>query len=527
MDDFYNNLFGGNNENEPKPEENAAPAEPAEPSEPVIPVQPEAPAEPEIPAEPEQPAPPQFTPPVYQPPVQNNTYNPTGTFYTPPAVNQPKQEFSAPSFNPDNPYQPQQPAGGPQFTPPLKPKKSGKGLAVIMIIAIICAAVAIGGLWAASKGVGTGNGNSVTSSAEEEKNKEDAQIKVEDSDEPAKTDDEGNATIAGIVKDTKSSCVGITVYTEQDAYSYFYNYGQGDSSSGGKTASGEGSGIIMSEAGGKTYIMTCAHVIADGSSFTVTLDNDKEYEAEIVGYDSQTDIGVLSINATGLNVAKFGNSKSIVVGEDCIVIGCPGGLMFKNSVTRGIISAVDVPIASSIGYKNECIQVDAAINPGNSGGALFNMQGQVIGICSSKIASTDYEGMGFAVPSNTAVDTANSIIKNGYVAGRAMIGIKYNTLSNYDSAQSILSALAQKGFENAEGTMVIREVQEESDLNGKVQEYDMIVAVNGKTLTSTDILTSELSKRKPGDTVELTIARVDGNRIKTFEIKCKLIENKN
>ena len=283
----------------------------------------------------------------------------------------------------------------------------------------------------------------------------------------------------------------------------------------------------MSEANGKTYIMTCAHVIAGGSSFTVTLDNDKEYEATMVGYDSQTDIGVLAIQATGLQVAEFGDSKDIEVGEDCIAIGCPGGLTFKNSVTKGIVSALDVPVSSSIGYNNECIQVDAAINPGNSGGALFNMQGQVIGINSSKIASTEYEGMGFAVPSNTAVETANSLIKNGYVSGRAKIGIEYNTLANYNSANAILNALAEKGFKDANGTMVIQTIDSESDLNNQgIKQYDMIVAIDGKTLTSVDIMTSALSKKKPGETVTLTIARIENNSIKTFDISCKLIESK-
>lgn len=526
MDDYFNNLFP-NNENEQKPEETAAPAEPVTPEEPKAP---------------EQPAPPQFTPPTYQPPVQNDFSAPTGTFYTPPGVENNTPQFNSPAFSQNNGNQGFnnfKPAGDPQFTPPKKPK-SGRGLAVIMIIAIICAVVAIGGLGVAKYVDGDKPSNSISDFLEdkdedkdkdkEEKEKSDnsdAQVDVKSSDEAAKTDENGNYTVAGVASKVKDSCVGITVYTEQDAYSYFYNYGQNGSSSGGKTASGEGSGVIMSESNGKTYIMTCAHVVSDGSSFTVTLDNDKEYEAELVGYDSQTDIGVLSIRATGLQVAEFGDSKDIEVGEDCIAIGCPGGLTFKNSVTRGIVSALDVPIASSIGYSNECIQVDAAINPGNSGGALFNMQGQVIGINSSKIASTDYEGMGFAVPSNTAVETANSIIKNGYVAGRARIGITYTTLSNYNSAQSILSALAQKGFEDAQGTMVIQEVEDESDLKGKVQQYDMIVAINGKTLTSVDILTSVLAKSKPGDTIKLTVARVDGNRIKTFEVNCKLIENKN
>lgn len=536
MDDFYNDLFNNGGENEPKTEEPVASAEPEIPAEPEAVSEPVI-SEPVIPQEPAAPAQPQYTPPAYQPPTvqNNNNYNvPNGTFYTPPAVEQ-KQQFTPPvfnqadnGFNPQSGYSYQPQMNEPQFTPPKSPKKHGKGLGVIMVIAIICAVVAIGGLWAANNVDSLKSAdNGTKTSQQEESNKEDAQAEVKSSDEAAKTDESGNLTTAGVAEKVKDSCVGITVYTEQDAYSYFYNYGQNENSSGGKTASGEGSGIIMSESGGKTYIMTCAHVISDGSSFTVTLDNDKEYEATMVGYDSQTDIGVLSINATGLSVAEFGDSKDIEVGEDCIAIGCPGGLTFKNSVTRGIVSALDVPVSSSIGYSNECIQVDAAINPGNSGGALFNMQGQVIGINSSKIASTDYEGMGFAVPSNTAVETANSLIKNGYVAGRAKIGIMYNTLSNYNSAQSILSALAQKGFEDAQGTMVIQEVDDESDLKGKVEQYDMIVAIDGKTLTSVDVLTSVLSKSKPGDTIKLTIARVDGNRIKTFEVTCKLIESKN
>ena len=330
----------------------------------------------------------------------------------------------------------------------------------------------------------------------------------------ATKDDSGNLTVAGVAKKAMDSCVGITVYSKQNSYSNFYGYGSNSSSdsSDNQQASGEGSGVIMKEANGKTYIMTCAHVIADGSSFKVTLNNGKEYTATMVGADSQTDIGVLSIEATGLQAATFADSKSLTVGEQVVAIGCPGGLEFKNSVTSGYISALDRPVESSIGYDNECIQTDAAINPGNSGGALFNMQGQVIGINSSKIASTEYEGMGFAVPSSTAVDTANSLIKNGYVAGRAKIGVTYNTITSYNNADAILSALTEKGFKNAKGTMVINQVSSDSDLAGKqVKQYDMIVAVNGKTMTSTDVMTQVLSDSKPGDAIKLTIARIEGN----------------
>lgn len=448
--------------------------------------------------------------------AQTNTYRQAppqtqGTYYTPPAT-QPAT-------------QPEAFAGMPPLE--VKPKKKKKGLIVIIVIAALCAVVALYGLVNAGSKT-TPADNKAKSSAAQEKNSEPVAT-VESSDEAVKQDAKGNLTVAGVVEKVKDSCVGITVYTEQSAYNYFYSYGNFEAprEKDGKMISGEGSGVIMGEANGKTYIMTCAHVIEDGTSFKVTLDDDsKEYDAVMVGYDGQTDIGVLMVETTGLPVATFGDSKDIDVGEDCIAIGCPGGLVFKNSVTKGIVSALDAPVASAIGYKNECIQVDAAINPGNSGGALFNMQGQVIGINSSKIASTEYEGMGFAVPSNTAVETANSLIKNGYVAGRAKLGIEYNTLGNFDSAGSIISALNEKGFEQALGTMVIRGVDDASDLKGKIKEYDMIVAVNGNTMTSVDILTSILSKSKPGDTLKLTIARIEGNSIKIFEVECKLIEAK-
>ena len=439
----------------------------------------------------------------YSAPQQNYSQNSYGTFYQAPNGVEPQPDFK-------------------------KPKKKNKTLIVIIVLVVLCAFVAGFGIWASNSIDTDTTDKTTTSQSDDSKDSgEAAEAKVESSDSNPEKDEDGNLTAVGVAKSSKDSCVGITVYTDQSNYYYFYNYGENSNSKGDKVASGEGSGVIMAEKNGKTYIMTCAHVIEDGSSFTVTLDNDKEYEAQMVGYDSQTDIGVLVINATGLKVATFGDSDDIEVGENCIAIGCPGGLTFKNSVTQGIVSALDVPVSSQIGYKNECIQVDAAINPGNSGGALFNMQGQVIGINSSKIASTEYEGMGFAVPSNTAVETANSLIKNGYVAGRAKIGIEYNTLSNYTSANNILNALAQKGFKDAEGTMVIQTISEDSDLYNKgIKQYDMIVAVDGETLTSTDVMTSKLSDSKPGDTVTLTIARVENNTIKISEVKCKLIESK-
>ena len=439
---------------------------------------------------------------------QNNTRPNNGTYYTP---------------NNANMY------GRPVAPAPKPPKKKNKALKVVIIVAIVVVAVSIFGIAAAMVGNNSSSNSSESTTQSDSADSTKGGAKINDSKgDVATKDNNGNLTVAGVAEKTIDSCVLISVYSEQNSYYDFYNFGQSqDSGSDEQTLSGEGSGVIMSENGGTTYIMTAAHVISDGSTFKVTTNDGKTYDAKIVGYDSQTDIGVLSIKASGLQVAEFANSDDIVVGEQAVVIGCPGGSKFMNSVTTGIVSALDRPVSSSIGYDNECIQTDAAINPGNSGGALFNMSGQVIGINSSKIASTDYEGMGFAVPSNTAVKTANSLIKNGYVAGRAKLGITYNTITNASNASAILAALEQKGYKDAEGTMIIGEVDSESDLANKdVKQYDMIVAVNGKTMTSTDVLTNILSKSSPGDTVTLTIARIENNNLKIFDIKCKLIESK-
>lgn len=403
---------------------------------------------------------------------------------------------------------------------PIDKKKKNKTIITIVLVLAICVIVAIIGIF-----VGI---NSKSNNKTENNNTPSAQVETESQNEVKKTDSKGNYTVAGIAENFIDSCVGITVYAQENNYSNFYGYGSNSSQDKGDSyKSGEGSGIIMLEDNGKTYILTCAHVISEGSTFKVTLNDGKKYDANMVGFDSQTDIGVISINATGLKVAKFADSDSTVVGEQVVAIGCPGGLEFMNSVTSGYVSALARPVSSKIGYNTECIQIDAAINPGNSGGALFNMSGQIIGVNSSKIASTEYEGMGFAVPSNTAIATANSLIKSGYVEGRPKVGITYKNIKAYSNSDAILSALGKLGYKDAEGAMVINSIETDSDLANKdVKEYDMIVAVNGDVLTSTDILTSILSKSKPGDTVKLTMARIENNEIKTFDVECKLIEAK-
>lgn len=290
----------------------------------------------------------------------------------------------------------------------------------------------------------------------------------------------------------------------------------------------EGSGVIVKEDddGKFTYIVTCAHVVNHSDvALSVLMEDGTEYPADLVGMDTRTDLAVVRIEASGLPKAEIASSDNLIVGQTVYAVGNPGGSEFFGSVTNGIISAIDRPVSSNTGYEMECIQHTSAINPGNSGGALVNGEGQLVGINSMKIASTEYEGMGFAVPSSVVVDVFNSIIENGYVAGRAKLGIQYATPSNY--SQTYAMYVQMKGLPT--GTIVIASVSEDSDLADKdVKEGDMITAVNGKDMTDTDMLSEMIEDMSAGDSLTLTIVRVNTDNWTQTEqdIRVTLVEDR-
>jgi serine protease Do len=269
----------------------------------------------------------------------------------------------------------------------------------------------------------------------------------------------------------------------------------------------EGSGIIESADG---YIITNEHVIDGAKSIVVVLANNKQYTAKLEGSDLRTDLAVIKVDATGLTPASFGNSDQITVAESVLAIGNPGGL--GGSVTEGIISAVNRAIPTQNNYTENCIQTDAPINPGNSGGALVNMYGQVIGITSSKIEATGYEGMGFAIPINTAQPVINSIIKYGYVTGRVKIGI---SVQQYEGSTA---------YGYPAGLQILT-VDSSSDAATKgLKVNDIITKINGIAVTSYDQFYQEESKYKAGDTVTITVYRYTTKS--TFDVSVKLAEDK-
>lgn len=304
---------------------------------------------------------------------------------------------------------------------------------------------------------------------------------------------DGTLDATEVYKKVLPSSVGILVYSNAT-----------------RSLASEGSGVIYTEDddGIYTYIVTCAHVIkGTGQNIVVQLYNEKEYTAEVVGYDSRTDIGVLRIKASGLSAIEIGDSDKLVVGETVYAIGNPGGTEFANTFTNGIVTALDRPVASSAtGYTMECIQHNVAINPGNSGGALLNRFGQLIGINSMKIVAADYEGMGFSVPSSVFVNVINDIVEKGYVTSRPKIGISYVKAS---AEQAYAMFVAIRGL--PAGSIVIASISEDSDFYGKLKEGDLVTAINGKDLDSAADLAAFVEDMKVGDKITLNVVRINSD----------------
>ena len=355
-----------------------------------------------------------------------------------------------------------------------------------------------------------GSSDSASSEEQQTKNSNVGELVTEESPEAVgKKGAKDELTPKEIYQKVLESSVGILVYSQSDSLA------------------SEGTGVLFKEDndGKYTYIVTCAHVIA-GSNGTVMvqLHNEEQYKAEIVGFDTRTDIGVLRIEERGLKLAEIGDSSKLAVGDSVYAIGNPGGVEFANSFTGGMISALDRPVnSSSSGYTMECIQHTAAINPGNSGGALVNVFGQVIGINSMKIVDDEYEGMGFSVPSSVFVDIVNNIIVNGYVANRPKLGITYVAAQNYNSYGMFIALK-----ELPKGSIVIYSIAKDSSLAGTdAQEGDMIVAVNGKDLEDASYLPELIEKSDVGDTIRLSLIRINRDyTYKEFEVEVKLVEDR-
>ncbi len=314
---------------------------------------------------------------------------------------------------------------------------------------------------------------------------------------------EGALTTQEIYQKVLPSVVGVTsVFTYQQQNSYgMFGYGQNGSQVG--EVKGTGTGIVMSADG---YIITNAHVIYDSkyggkaSSVSILLSNREEYEAEIIGYDTQTDIAVLKVHdAPSLTAAEFGDSSALSVGDTALAIGNPLGFDLFGTLTVGYISGLNREIAMDDALMH-LIQTDAAINSGNSGGPLVNDKGQVIGINSMKLSSSytsseaTIEGLGFAIPINEAQAIVNDLLNNGYVTGRPQLGIScQNVTSSQNSSLSGIKVLGINENSAAE--------------KAGLQVGDVIVGANGQQIGTISELNKIKNEFKAGDTLKLTVIR--------------------
>ncbi len=314
-------------------------------------------------------------------------------------------------------------------------------------------------------------------------------------------------TIPETVEKVMPAVVGISsefsVGNNSSANDWFFGQQQVQT----QPATATGTGIIMTSDG---YIITNAHVINDteygyglANSVSILLSDKTEYEATIKGYDADTDIAVLKVDATGLTAAEFGDSDEMQVGELVVAIGNPLGFELFGSVTCGIVSALNREI--TINDKNmSLIQTDAAINSGNSGGPLVNSYGQVIGINSAKMSSTysstgeaSVEGLGFAIPMTQAQTIIDDLINYGYVKGRPQIGISVSDVDEYTASLYNIPI----------GVYVRSVTPNGAAAQAGIQQGDVIIGVDGTAVATSEELNKLKDEHNAGETITLKVSR--------------------
>ena len=268
------------------------------------------------------------------------------------------------------------------------------------------------------------------------------------------------------------------------------------------TSQAAGSGVIINTDG---YIVTNAHVIEGAQKITVRTTDGTDYSAKLIGRDSQSDLAVLKINGGSFTAATLGNSSQLVLGQEIVVIGNPLGKL-GGTVTKGIISALDREITIDNQTMN-LLQTDAAINGGNSGGGMFNMYGELVGIVNAKSSGIGIEGLGFAIPIDDAKSVINDLIDNGYVIGRAVIGV---TLTQVADSGYYYYYPQQQRYEAGIYVYAVNVP------NCPLQEGDMLVTLDGTEIKALSDVSDVLKKHSPGDLIKATVKR-DGST-KTLSI---------
>lgn len=369
-----------------------------------------------------------------------------------------------------------------------------------ILLALSLSGAVLAGCDTIDSNIGTNNEENVEEKANEEEDVQISEIRVD-----------VTSDITDAVKEVDESVVSIINMQKVGQNPYGWYEGSQQSDEEQLQQVGTGSGAVYKIDGDTAYIFTNNHVVDGSDAIEVLFKDGSRVEASIVGADLWTDLAVLSIDSKDISAtAEFGDSENLTVGEPAIAIGSPLGTNFASSVTSGIISATGrtVPVDTNMDDENDwemtAIQTDAAINPGNSGGPLINIAGQVVGINSMKISSSSIEGMGFAIPSNDAVDIISQLEKNGEVI-RPVIGVSMVDLS-------LVSPQQQEAIlnlpEDVKGGIVIAEVQSDgSAAEAGLETNDVIVSFDGEEVANGIELRKEIYDTEIGNEVEIEFYR--------------------
>lgn len=542
------------NENEYKNEYTSGAQQPEQidPQQPDFPVehQPEAPTQAAAETQPEAPAQEQSSQNSYtqqsftqSAPTENPQASQTdnGGFYHFTNETLPSQQAS---FGAGDWQEPGYTAGSvPPVQPPKKPKKKVNGKKILLgaLAVLVAAAICFGAGYAGAQVVYQNTNRVVLQQVTSSDASSTADSSGTSDDTPAVSD--GVLTSEQVAAKVEDSVVAITTEIMTTSNYWFGNY----------VTSGAGSGVIISEDG---YILTAAHVINGASKVTVELRDGSTYQASITGSYVNGDIAVVKIDAQGLKAAEIADSDQVKQGAACYAVGNPEG-RFSGSISDGIVSALNRTITVQIedtsaqrgnslydmfyggysaSYYNNVtlnvIQMTAAVSPGNSGGALFNDHGQLIGIVSAKSSDTDSEGLGFAIPSNTAMEIASQLIANGeYVApssgndesntdddgvtqttNKAILGITVTPLTSQTAAQ----------YNMAPGVYV-SSITVKSTEEAGLQVGDRIISVDDVMVSESTDVTDYLADKVPGDVVKLNVERSG----RLVSVSVTLVENTN
>ncbi len=369
--------------------------------------------------------------------------------------------------------------------PPIQqPKKKGKGALKAVSLVLACAVAGFGGGMVAD--YINGNDQTVVYRTADSGEAEPSNIAL----------NEGGYSLADVAAIAGQSVVSITTET---LVSQGFGFGE-------QSVMGAGSGVILSEDG---TIITNNHVISGVDKVIVTLSDGSEYEAEILGGDALTDVGVVKIDAEGLVPAVIGDSSELEIGETCVAIGNSMGTL-GGTVTDGIISAINRDVSIE-GYTMELIQMSAAVSPGNSGGGLFNSKGELIGIVNAKSSDERSEGLGFAIPVNTAAEVSEQLVESGYVQGRPALGVSAVTVA--DEADAFELGVSKAG-------VYIIEVNNGSAAeDAGIMIGDRIISVDGDEVLTSSELATLISEKAVGDSVEVILERE--GRVEAFSVVLK------